>query len=579
MSSQDSGHRFAGPKAWIVSTIAGLVLGALLAQVFGPGDYTDGAHAPTSTSAEGTDHDHEPSKNETGIETADDPNSASSLPHEPDDSVRIADAEHGNITLPNRDGQDAHGDDDPDAHHEDADDEGGHHYGPAPNIPLWLLVPFATLLGSIALMPFISARVWHAHFPDFAFFLGAIVVAYYLLGFDAPDYAHGQTYGQYQMTHALLEYYAFIALVGGLYIVSGGVLVDVKAGGGPFANTVLLAFGAVIANIVGTTGASMLLIRPFMRMNKDRIHPMHIVLFIFIVSNCGGCLTPIGDPPLYLGFLKGVPFFWTLEHLWLNWAVVVGMLLVVFFVIDSRLPGGKPAVEQVQDAAGGTQGKGLPVRVSGATGIFCLGLMILGVFIDPMLKSAGVKALEGLPVGATFQIAVAAAAYFLAPKHIHEANEFNFFPVKEVGLLFCGIFATMAPALGYLSTHGESLKSFGLDGPTGFYFGTGSLSGVLDNAPTYLNFLQISFAPNQVSAETVQAFLAEPNGVPLLAAISTGAVFFGAMTYIGNGPNFMVKAIAETSGIRMPSFFGYLARAIVILLPLLVLHWLLFFVL
>jgi Na+/H+ antiporter NhaD/arsenite permease-like protein len=544
-----------------------------------PGDYTDHDGAPSH--AESPKGDHPDDENEHDLETANDPNVSAPGrdPNEPHDEVRLADAEHGALSLPDQ--SQAHGESRPGGHTDEAEhasegDHGGHHYGPAPNIPIWLLLPFAALLGSIALMPFINAHVWHDHFPDFAFFLGAVVVAYYLLGFNEPDYAHGQTYGQYQMMHALLEYYAFIALVGGLYVVSGGVLVDVKTSGGPVANTVLLAFGAVIANVVGTTGASMLLIRPFMRINQGRLRPIHIVMFIFIVSNCGGCLTPIGDPPLYLGFLKGVPFFWTLEHLWLNWAVVVGLLLAMYFVIDSRIPSAAPAEPVALDKVKST---GFPVRISGAVGIFCLGLMILGVFIDPMLKSAGVTALEGVPVGATFQIAVATAAYFLAPKHIHEANEFNFFPVKEVGLLFCGIFATMAPALGYLSTHGEGLKSVGLDGPTGFYFGTGSLSGVLDNAPTYLNFLQISFAPSAVNAETVQQFVADPAGVSILAAISTGAVFFGAMTYIGNGPNFMVKAIAETSGVRMPSFFGYLARACVLLLPLLVLHWLIFFVL
>lgn len=576
--SSHGGRRLAGPKAWVVSILAGLVVGAVLSQLMNPGDYTD--HGSSPSHAESPEAEH---LEQDDLETANDPNAAvpgpnvppNGSPNEPSGGVRLADAEHGALSLPDQ-GAESQPDGHTDNEDHAEDDDHGAHYGPAPNIPIWLLIPFATLLGSIALMPFISAHVWHDHFPDFAFFLGSVIVAYYLLGFNEPDYAHGQTYGQYQMMHALLEYYAFIALVGGLYVVSGGVLVDVKTSGGPVANTVLLAFGAVIANVVGTTGASMLLIRPFMRINQGRLRPIHIVMFIFIVSNCGGCLTPIGDPPLYLGFLKGVPFFWTLEHLWLNWAVVVGLLLAMFFVLDSRIPSATPAEPVALDKV---KSPGFPVRIAGSVGIFCLGLMILGVFIDPMLKSAGVTALEGIPVGATFQIAVATAAYFLAPKHIHEANEFNFFPVKEVGLLFCGIFATMAPALGYLSTHGEGLKSVGLNGPTGFYFGTGSLSGVLDNAPTYLNFLQISFAPSAVNAETVQTFLADPAGVSILAAISTGAVFFGAMTYIGNGPNFMVKAIAETSGVRMPSFFGYLARACVLLLPLLVLHWLIFFAL
>jgi Na+/H+ antiporter NhaD/arsenite permease-like protein len=204
-------------------------------------------------------------------------------------------------------------------------------------IPLWLVAPFALLLASIALMPFVSARIWHRHFPDFAFVLGATVAGYYLLAFRAPDaHSHGLGYGAYTMLHTLIEYYAFIALVGGLYVVSGGILIEVRprAGATAAANTAILAVGAVIANVVGTTGASMLLIRPFLRLNQGRLRPIHVVFCIFLVSNCGGCLTPIGDPPLYLGYLKGVPFFWVLEHLWYDWAFVVGLLLAGFYVAD-----------------------------------------------------------------------------------------------------------------------------------------------------------------------------------------------------------------------------------------------------
>ncbi|MCH7791891.1 MAG: sodium:proton antiporter, partial [Planctomycetes bacterium] len=251
---------------------------------------------------------------------------------------------------------------------------------------------------------------------------------------------------------------------------------------------------------------------------------------------------------------------------------VIAALLAMFYVFDMRVGPGDTNEPSTGESATGRRG----VQVAGVAGIVCLGLMIFGVFIDPILKSLDVTAAKGLPLGATFQIAVAVVAYKLAPKRIHEANEFNFFPVKEVGLLFMGIFATMAPALGYLSVHGAGL---GLDSATSFYFGTGALSGVLDNAPTYLNFLQISFGADEINPETVKTFLSTPKGNDVLAAISTGAVFFGAMTYIGNGPNFMVKAIAESSGVHMPSFFGYMARAIALLLPVLVLHWLIFFVL
>ncbi|MCA9298992.1 MAG: sodium:proton antiporter, partial [Phycisphaerales bacterium] len=265
-----------------------------------------------------------------------------------------------------------------DAGHEDVGhgetDHGGHesHYNDEakPRINLLLVAPFALLLLSIALMPFINEHFWHDHFPDFAFLLGGTMISYYLVAFGGEEYAHGLTYGQYQMKHVALEYYAFIALIGGLFVASGGILVDVRGRAGTLANVALLAFGAVFANIVGTTGASVLLIRPFMRMNKGRLRPIHVVMFIFIVSNCGGCLTPIGDPPLYLGFLKGVPFEWTIMHLWPMWLACIAMLLTVFAVIDKTI-GPAPDASPADDR--------MSVRVKGMSGIAALGLIILGV--------------------------------------------------------------------------------------------------------------------------------------------------------------------------------------------------------
>ncbi|MGH7130479.1 MAG: sodium:proton antiporter [Phycisphaerales bacterium] len=432
-------------------------------------------------------------------------------------------------------------------------------------VPEWLVAPFALLLLSIAVMPLVRPRIWHDHFPDFAFFFGAIVVAYYLVSFRTPGHGTSMPHGAYVMLHAALEYFGFMALVGGLYIVSGGIVVRVNARGRPAVNATLLLIGAVLANIVGTTGASMLLIRPFMRINKGRLHPLHIVMFIFIVSNCGGVLTPIGDPPLYLGFLKGVPFAWTMQHMWGNWLLVNGALLVVFTVIDSRLPS-KANRSHIHP--------GQPiVQVIGRTGLVCLGLMIVGVFIDPALsRFAGIHAGGGgWPVGATFQSCVALYALKQSPPSIYRANRFTFFPVKEVGILFLGIFAAMMPALEYLSAQGPKL---GITTPTSFYFATGGLSALLDNAPTYLNFLQITMAPEPVTRDSIMALIATPVGIIKLDAISTGAVFFGAMTYIGNGPNFMVKSIAESAGVKMPGFFSYLLWACAILLPILVLNWL-----
>jgi Na+/H+ antiporter NhaD/arsenite permease-like protein len=431
-----------------------------------------------------------------------------------------------------------------------------------PTIEAWMVLPFAGLLACIALMPFIANRFWHHHYPDIALFLGFMVAAFYIAEFRvaAPD--HAMSYGMEKILHAGEEFISFIALVGGLYVVSGGILIEVKGRATPVANMAILAVGAVIANIVGTTGASMLLIRPFMRLNRGRLSPLHVVFFIFIVSNCGGCVTPIGDPPLYLGYLKGVPFEWTLLNLWMDWFFVVGSLLIAFLVADKWIGNFDPPADWVH----GEQTKS-GVSIRGWVGLVCLALMLVGVFIPPVLKA--VAKIDGLMIGAAFQIAVAVASYMLAPKELLKGNDFTFGPVKEVGLLFAGIFLTMVPALGFLAAKSGSL---GLNNTLAFYFGTGSLSGVLDNAPTYLSFLQVAFGEAEITPSGMHTFLGTARGQDTLNAISTGAVFFGAMTYIGNGPNFMVKAIAEASGVRMPGFFGYLGRSCLILLPVLVAH-------
>ncbi len=533
MSTDERHKGFHGPKLWVISTLVGLLIGAGVS-------FIAPAQMPTPH-----DTQEPPRATETPVHNG------------------ATDADHGRVA-----------EDDHNPTIADSPLDAAHRADPAPHIPLWLVVPFVTMLGSIAIMPFINERFWHHHFPDFAFGLGGLVVGYYLTAFDSAY--HGMTYGQYHMMHTGLEYYSFIALIGGLYVASGGILIDVKGRGRPSVNTLLLAFGAILANIVGTTGASVLLIRPFMRINKGRLRPMHIVFFIFIVSNCGGALTPIGDPPLYLGYLKGVPFMWTLSNLWPAWGACIAMLLLVFFVYDWRvedLEAAEAMKDQVELGSDESPTGRLSVRIKGFTGIAALALIIAGVFVDPMLKRY-TTAFVGIPLGATWQILVAAGAYFIADRAIHKANEFNFFPVKEVGLLFVGIFATMAPALGFLAANSEAL---GLNSPTAFYFGTGSLSGVLDNAPTYLNFLQVAFGERIIDADSIATFLSTPEGVHTLSAISCGAVFFGAMTYIGNGPNFMVKAIAEASGVRMPSFFGYLARSILVLTPILVIIWFIFF--
>lgn len=522
-----------GPLMWVISLVIGLLVGGLLTTVI-PSGYEDSVEVvPPAPLVE-------QAVPEQAIEHGQAPVHAGEPVHE-----GVAGAVHGE----------------------------SHELGPKPHISIILCLPFVLLLMSIALMPFINAKVWHHHFPDFAFFLGGITVGYYIIQFSLT-YNHGMTYGVYQMVHVGREYVAFIALVGGLFVASGGVLIDIRGRGRPLVNTFLLAFGAVLANVVGTTGASMLLIRPFMRLNAGRLHAIHIVLFIFIVSNCGGALTPIGDPPLYLGYLKGVPFFWTLEHLWPMWGAAIGVLLVTFFILDT-LVDRRAAPPQLESAP---PANGYSLRIRGVVGIVALAIIIGAVFIDPFLAEH--YGLEGVPVGPAIQIVVALIAHKLAPKQILEANEFSFFPVKEVGLLFVGIFATMAPALGYLAQSGGvfdlGFTELHMQSPTALYFGTGSLSAFLDNAPTYANFLQIAFGSGEMTKEGVMAFVLSHEGAELTRAVSLGAVFFGAFTYIGNGPNFMVKAIADASGVRMPSFFGYSFRALLFLTPALVVVWAIF---
>jgi Na+/H+ antiporter NhaD/arsenite permease-like protein len=435
-------------------------------------------------------------------------------------------------------------------------------------IPIVLVAPFALLLLSIAICPLVNARWWHRHYPDVAFFLGAVVATYYVVGFHPPASTHASTHawsGAGVAMHTAIEYVAFIALIGGLYVASGGILAQLSRPISPAANTLFLAGGAVLANLVGTTGASMLLIRPFMRANEGRLRPLHVVFFIFIVSNCGGLLTPVGDPPLYLGFVKGVPFFWTLEHMWQSWIVVNLLLLGVFFAYDELV------TRRLERAGTPREPAGILPRVrivARPHTLLLMALMVGAVFLDPVLSRF--VNLHHVPFGAIVQIALAVIAFVTAPKEILDANEFSFEPVKEVGLLFAGIFATMMPALGYLAANGAQL---GVDSPSAFYFATGGLSGVLDNAPTYLNFVQVSVAPDEVTRDSLHALLTTGAGVDVLHAISAGAVFFGAMTYIGNGPNFMVRSIAERAGVKMPSFFAYALWALALLLPVLVVHW------
>ena len=408
----------------------------------------------------------------------------------------------------------------------------------------WMILPFAVLLGTIALAPLLAGKWWLKHYPKVAIGLGAITLGYYLFGLHAGT----------RVLHVAHEYVSFIALIGSLFVVSGGIHIRVKGEATPTVNVIFLLVGALLANVLGTTGASMLLIRPWIRMNKYRITAHHIVFFIFIVSNVGGCLTPIGDPPLFLGYLKGVPFWWVAEHCWPMWAVGLGILLATFFVVDMlnfrRAPKSVRAKETEQETW----------CFDGLGNVFFL-LVILGsVFIsNPIFLR------EALMIGA------AAGSYFTTKKPVHEANHFNFHPIQEVAILFIGIFATMIPALDWLELNAAKL---GEPTPGFFYWGSGILSSALDNAPTYLSFLSALIGATHNS--DIHHLLAT-NGISVVA-ISVGSVFFGACTYIGNGPKFMVKSIADQQKVHAPSFLAYIFKfTLPFLLPMLVIVWLIFF--
>lgn len=406
----------------------------------------------------------------------------------------------------------------------------------------WLIAPFGTLLLLIAAMPLSPSRVkhfWERYYAHVAIGLGLFVATWFML--RVPD-------GGAAVRHTLTEYVSFIVLIGSLFVIAGGVHVRVRGAATPWENLRLLAIGAVVANLVGTTGASMVLIRPWLRMNHGRIRPYHVVFFIFVVSNCGGALTPMGDPPLFLGYLRGVPFFWLAGNVLGFWLFVTGSLLAVFAWMDWR-------EWRRQGEAARALGR-MPdtVSIDGKFNLLLLGAVIGAVFIPgslPFLREA-------------MMLAAAGFSLWLTPKSVHEANAFSFGPIKEVAFLFSGIFLTMMPALAYIAAHGAG---FGVTQPIQYYLASGSLSSVLDNAPTYATFFELAQAATATT--TTDALLAA--GPRLIVAVSLGSVFFGAMTYIGNGPNFMVKAIADGAGVKTPGFLVYIVKySLPILLPILV---------
>lgn len=415
---------------------------------------------------------------------------------------------------------------------------------------IWTL-PFVLLLACIAILPLAQKHWWEKNFSLVSVGLGTLVVLYYLLGLKNSE----------NLVHTALEYFSFIALIGSLFVVAGGIHINVKGEATPVVNTVFLLVGAILANILGTTGASMVLIRPWIRMNKYRLTAFHIVFFIFIVSNIGGGLTPIGDPPLFLGYLKGVPFFWVMKNVSTIWLIAMGLVLAIFFVIDSLNFKKAPlAIRQRETAHEDWQFLGIH-------NVFFLLIILGAVFVNhpPFLR-------EGL------MILAAILSYKTTPARVHEKNDFNFAPIKEVAILFLGIFATMIPALDWLE---HNAARIGIHSAGQFFWGSGSLSSVLDNAPTYLNFLSAAigiFVHGEAAATANPVAFLLANHPEYIRAISVGSVFFGAVTYIGNGPNFLVKSIADQSKVKTPSFFGYFFKySLPILIPIFALIWFLFF--
>ncbi|MCA9711746.1 MAG: sodium:proton antiporter [Myxococcales bacterium] len=425
----------------------------------------------------------------------------------------------------------------------------GHHAVP----PLWTVSFFVVMLLSIAILPLTPLEHWW-HKNHNKLLLGMLLAVYPVLHITVID----------PNTHALLEtgheYFSFIVLLGTLFYVSGGIFLSGDLKATPATNLKFLVFGTLIASLVGTTGASMLLIRPVLRTNHERKYKVHVVVFfIFLVSNIGGSLLPIGDPPLFLGYLRGVPFLWTLG-LVKEMALVSGLLLVIFYFLDRHFYAKESAADREYDAATVE-----PLRVEGKINVLWLLGIVLCVAFTPQSWGA---AREAMMVGCCL------GSHFTSPKDTRSKNEFTWFPIIEVAALFIGIFLTMIPALEILKAQGGSL---GVDSPAKFFWFTGVLSSFLDNAPTYLVFFSTAQGMVESGAQAmaypadqmVHMTVAGATEVPaiILQAISLGAVFMGANTYIGNGPNFMVKAIAEEQRVEMPGFFGYMKWSLLLLVP------------
>ncbi|GIE94229.1 sodium:proton antiporter [Paractinoplanes rishiriensis] len=428
-------------------------------------------------------------------------------------------------------------------------------------LPAWSVAPFVLLLAAVALLEVFAAGWWR-RLANKALVAAALAV-------PAAGHLLTEPGGAAALGHSLTEYVSFLSLLAALFVIAGGIEVRGSLAGTPLANAGMLAVGAVLANVIGTTGAAVLLIRPFLRANVLRRSRAHLVVFfILIVANAGGLLTPIGDPPLYLGFLKGVPFGWTLQ-LWAPWLFVNGVLIVLFNLVDQFVVNR----EERRDRDVGLLDELIehqPLRLAGRRNLLLLAVVVL------VLLSKSIQAIPyGVPEAAL--LAIAFLSYRLTPRAIHQGNHFTFGPIASVAVIFAAIFVTMTQPLLLLNAHAGRI---GLHLPWQYFWATGALSSVLDNAPTYLVFTSVAAGQQGIQADDphyLAALVGNPAGDRLLMAIACGAVMMGALTYIGNGPNLMVKEIAEQRGVAMPNFFGYALVAALCMLPVLTATTFLFF--
>ena len=392
-------------------------------------------------------------------------------------------------------------------------------------------IPFVLLLLSIAITPFIPKLKWDKNYYKVSIFFSAVVIIYYI------DSGRNSA-----ILKTLEEYVMFISLIASLFIIAGGILIEAGGSSGPFRNILLLAIGAAASNIIGTTGASMLLIRPFIKINKQRISGFHIIFFIFIVSNIGGVLTPVGDPPLLLGYLKGIPFFWLIDKVFFKWLIAIVILLAVFFIIDSiNYRKHEQGIKRTFTC------KKEKMKFSGLLNVIFLAIVTGSIFITGPLFLREI-----------IMLSAAFISYKTTKKEVYVKNNFSFHSLKEVGWLFFGIFMTMMPVLELLAHNSAGLN---LTSASQFYWFTGISSSFLDNAPAYLTFLTTAMGVNNMDINNAPDLLIFLSGnEKIVMSISVSSVFFGAMTYIGNAPNFMVKSIAESYNLKMPGFFRYMFR-------------------